>query len=71
MVSIEHIAQTLERWDNWTDYNEATIRRLLGVDQSKAVYLLQRAANSLIDGLPRATHRIFRSQVKAYLFSLN
>ena len=25
MVRIEHIAATLERWDNWTDYDEATI----------------------------------------------
>ena len=36
MIRIEHIAQTLERWDNWTGYDEAKIRRLLGVDDKKA-----------------------------------
>ena len=67
MVRIEHIAATLERMDNWTDYNEATIRRLLGVDQTKAG-VSQRAANELIDELfPGHTHRIFRTQVKSYL----
>lgn len=70
MIRIEHIAQTLERWDNWTGYDEAKIQRLLGVNQKKAVS--QRAANELIGGLyPGHTHRIFRTQVKAYLASLN
>ena len=50
MIRIEHIAQTLERWDNWTGYDEAKIRRLLGVDDKKAG-VSQRAANALIDGL--------------------
>ena len=36
MVKIEHIAGALDRFDNWTDYNEDKIRRLLGVDQKKA-----------------------------------
>ena len=71
MVRIDHIAQTLERWDNWTDYDEAKIRQLLDVDQKKAG-VSQRAANSLIDGLyPGHAHRTFRTQVKAYLWSLN
>ena len=42
MVWIEHIAAALGRMDNWNDYNEAKIRRLLGVDQKKAVYLNRR-----------------------------
>ena len=67
MVRIEHIAAALDRMDNWTDYNEAQIRRLLGVDQKKAG-VSQQAASSLIDVLyPGHKHRIFRTQVKAYL----
>ena len=53
--------------DNWNDYNKATIRQLLKVDQKKAG-VSQRAANALIDELFSAhTYRIFRGQVKAYL----
>ena len=71
MVRIDHIAAALERWDNWSDYDEAKIRRILGVNQKKRG-VSQKAANSLIDGLyPGHTHRIFRTQVKAYLWNLN
>ena len=31
MVRIDHIARALERYDNWTDYDEPVIRKLLGV----------------------------------------
>ena len=50
MVRIEHIAAALGRMDNWNEYDEAIIRRLLKVDQTKAG-VSQRAANALIDGL--------------------
>lgn len=42
MVWIEHVAAALDRMDNWTDYDEAQIRRLLGVDQKKVVLYLNR-----------------------------
>ena len=67
MMKIEHIAGALDQFDNWTDYNEDNIRRLLGVDQT-TTGVSQRAANALIDGLyPGHQHGIFRGQVKAYL----
>ena len=69
MVRIEHIAATLERWDNWTDYDEATIRRLPKVDQKKAGG--EQAANSLIDGLYLGHTRDFSHTDKGYLASLN
>ncbi|MYC13757.1 MAG: hypothetical protein F4Y39_08530 [Gemmatimonadetes bacterium] len=59
MVKIEHI---LERLDNWTDYDEAQIRLLLGVNQKKAG-ISRWAANKLIDGLyPGHTYQIFASR---------
>lgn len=66
MVRIEHIAAALDRMDNWNEYDEAKIRRLLGVDQKKRVS--QRAANALRYTLfPGHQHGIFRTQVKSYL----
>ena len=56
MVKIEHIAAILERMDNWTDYDEAQIRRLLGGNH------IEVGRDKLIDGLyPGHTHRISHS----------
>ena len=36
MVRIEHIAEVLKRYDNWTDRDETAICKLLEVDHHKA-----------------------------------
>ena len=45
MVRIEHIAEVLERYDNWTDWDETAICKLLEVDHRKAACLSGRSAD--------------------------
>ena len=60
MVRIEHIAEVLERYDNWTDWDETAICKLLEVDHHKAG-VSQRAASKLINGMypGHTAHPIF------------
>ncbi|MYC13778.1 MAG: hypothetical protein F4Y39_08635 [Gemmatimonadetes bacterium] len=71
MVRIDHVVAALDRMDNWSDYNENIVRRLLGIPNHKTG-VSKKAAHNLIDGLfPGHQHGIFRSQVKGYLARLN
>ena len=60
MVRIEHIAEVLERYDNWTDWDETAICKLLEVDHHKAG-VSQRAVSRLINGMypGHTAHPIF------------
>ena len=60
MVRIEHIAEMLERYDNWADWDETAICKLLEVDHHKAG-VSQRAASKLINGMypGHTAHPIF------------
>ena len=53
-------AEVLERYDNWTDWDETAICKLLEVDHHKAG-VSQRAASKLINGMypGHTAHPIF------------
>lgn len=71
MVRIDHIVAALDRLDNWNEYDETTVRRLLEIPDHKTG-VSKKAAHNLIDGLfPGHQHGIFRGQVKGYLARLN
>ena len=68
MVRIEHIAEVLERYDNWTDRDETAICKLLEVDHHKAG-VSQRAVSKLINGMyPGHQHIPFLGQVITFIF---
>ena len=61
-------AEVLERYDNWTDWDETAICKLLEVDHHKAG-VSQRAASRLINGMyPGHQHIPFLGQVITFIF---
>ena len=61
-------AEVLERYDNWTDWDETAICKLLEVDHHKAG-VSQRVVSKLINGMyPGHQHIPFLGQVITFIF---